>query len=415
MNPTHIPSPRIDPATLPPLISTGDPGSFARYTLAVRDPRILEELEAAAWFSPGIKRGLRQLREEILQGAIRPLHEDAPDVDFWHKVSQPFLGGSWLNVPWYWAETYLYRRILEIVGYFQIGAWHERDPFAPIKDAELEPEAAPQRVRDLLEVLPADPAARFELLVYAALWGNRVDLSYNVEKQFGRAARLEDERANLLVDDTPRVWAHLAGHSLRHLVYIADNAGTELAFDLALIDHLLESGLAGRVTLHLKPQPFYVSDAMPPDVERTLVAFDRANETTRALARRLRAQRAAGRLGLRVHWFYPTPLHYFEAPDDLWQLLQQADWVILKGDVNYRRLVGDAHWTPTTPFEHAARYFAAPALSLRTLKSELVIGLAPGQAEQLTKLDPDWRVNGKRGVAQARLVVTNSFVPRTAS
>jgi len=244
----HIPRWRIDPVTLPPLLSTGDPNSFARFTLAERDPRILQDMEGESWFSPDLKRALGKLRRELTEGAIQPLTEDAPDVDFWKQISKPYIGRSWLDVPWYWAETYFYRRILEILGYFQIGAWHERDPFAPNKDAELQPDVAPARVRAILEALPADPAEQFEFLTYAALWGNRVDLSYNVERQFGRAARLEDERANLLVDDAPRTWEFIQAHLPRRVVYIADNAGTELAFDLALIDYLLggASGTASR-------------------------------------------------------------------------------------------------------------------------------------------------------------------------
>jgi len=39
-----------------PLISTADPNSFARFTLKVRDPRILQDLEEAPWFSPDLKR-----------------------------------------------------------------------------------------------------------------------------------------------------------------------------------------------------------------------------------------------------------------------------------------------------------------------------------------------------------------------
>lgn len=372
-------------------------------------------MEGESWFSPNLKRALAKFRQELERGSIQPLSEDAPDVDFWKQASKPYFGRSWLDVPWYWAETYFYRRILEILGYFQIGAWHERDPFQPNKDAELQPDAAPERVRAILSALPTDPAEQFEFLTYAALWGNRVDLSYNVERQFGRAARLEDERANLLVDDAPRTWEYFQANPPRQLVYIADNAGTELAFDLALIDFLLGGAAdaassrprAEKITLHLKPQPFYVSDAMPRDVERTLTAFEKADATTRALAQRLRARLASKQLELRVHWFYPTSLFYFQAPDDLWQLLGAADFVILKGDVNYRRLIGDAHWATTIAFDHAARYFPAPSLSLRTLKSELIVGLAPGQAEQLNQADRDWRVNGKRGVAQARLVARN--------
>ncbi len=155
--------------------------------------------------------------------------------------------------------------------------------------------------------------------------------------------------------------------------------------------------------MHLKPQPFYVSDAMPQDVLRTLDAFEQANDDTRALARRLRAHLSSKRLELRTHWFYPTPLHYFEMPDDLWEMLRAADFVILKGDVNYRRAVGDAHWKPTIRFEYPTRYFPVPFLALRTLKSDVIVGLSADRVNALNQTDSAWRVNGKRGVAQANL------------
>lgn len=416
----HIPPPRIDLATLPPLLMTSDPNSFAKATMEVRDIKILDDLAAAPYFSPDIKRGFHNLRDEILQGAIQPLREDTPDADFWRAVSKPYIGGSWLNVPWYWAETYFYRRILEIVHYFQIGAWHERDPFAAQKDTELKPEAAPERVRILCNLLPSPEMASlkdgeaisgegqgvrnaFELLLHTALWGNRVDLSYNVEKTVGRQARFQDERTNLLADDSERVWDFFAAHKLKHLIYVNDNAGTELALDLAFVDFLLTSHLAEKITLHLKPQPFYVSDAMPQDVEHTLTAFAQANDATRALAQRLRAQIKSQHLELRVHWFYPTSLHYFEMPDDLFNMFRDADFVILKGDVNYRRVVGDAHWKPTIAFDHVTRYFPAPFVALRTLKSDPIVGITAAQLDALNRADPAWRTNGKRGVIQANL------------
>ena len=46
------------------------------------------------------------------------------------------------------------------------------------------------------------------------------------------------------------------------------------------------------------------------------------------------------------------------------------------------------------------RYFPAPLLALRSLKSDPIVGLRPDQAETLDGLDPKWRSNGKRGVIQ---------------
>jgi hypothetical protein len=85
--------------------------------------------------------------------------------------------------------------------------------------------------------------------------------------------------------------------------------------------------------------------------------------------------------------------------------LAQARLVIVKGDANYRRLVGDSRWPTTVPATEAIPYFPAPLVALRTLKSDPIVGLPPGLAEQLDAEDGEWRVNGKRGLIQAILTV----------
>jgi hypothetical protein len=90
----------------------------------------------------------------------------------------------------------------------------------------------------------------------------------------------------------------------------------------------------------------------------------------------------------------------WELPPRLSQAFERASFVILKGDLNYRRAIGDALWEPETPFTSAVDYFPVPLLALRTLKSDPVVGLRQGLAAQLEVEDKDWRVNGKRGVIQ---------------
>jgi hypothetical protein len=296
----------------------------------------------------------------------------------------------------------MYRRILEATGYFHPGLWGGVDPYAATKATEWAADAAPRSVNLVLAELPPEQRDRFETLLHASLWGNRTDLSYNVAAQVGRSRRVEDERSNLLVDDTERVWVHLT-QKPRRLCIITDNAGTELLMDLALADFLLSEGLATQILLHLKPQPFFVSDAMPDDVTAGLEALRAGGGAAHDLAKRVWAHLESKRLELRTHWLYATSLFYFQLPDDLRTELAGMDLVILKGDVNYRRLVGDVHWPPTTPFERATAYFPAALVSLRTMKAELIVGLSPGEAERLRGQDPEWMVNGRRGLIQARL------------
>jgi uncharacterized protein with ATP-grasp and redox domains len=387
----------------PPLILTSEPGSFAHNTLKVRVPAILRETIAMNDFPPEVVADLEALHAELVAGTIRGLCEDAADVAFWQAVSTPFIGRSWLDAPWFWAEAYFYRRVLEATRYFQPGPWQGYDPYLPKKQAEWAPHAAPRTVELLLSALRPDPAGRFEQLFHASLWGNRTDLSYMVAAHLGGMTDAAAERANLLADDTAIAWQMLAERPPQRIIIICDNTGAELLADLALADFLLEERLAGEIVLHLKPQPFFVSDAMPQDVLAGLDALAAGGIHAAALGRRLNGALAAGRLRLATHWAYAACLFYFELPDDLWAELAAADLVLVKGDANYRRLLGDAHWPPTTPFSRAVSYFPAPVAALRTLKGELIVGLRPGQAEALAMEDPAWLVNGRRGVIQARI------------
>lgn len=385
----------------PAVIMTSEPGSFARNTFLVRVPAILRETMAETDFPPSIVADLEALHAELVAGKIRHLREEAADVAFWRVISAPFVGRSWLDVPWFWAEAYFYRRVLEATRYFQPGPWQGYDPYLPKKRAEWAAEAAPRTVERLLAALPADPMARCEQLFHAALWGNRADLSYMVAAHLGGIADAGAERSNLLADDTLAVWRTLANRPARRIIFICDNAGAELLADLALADFLLAAGLAAEVVLHLKPQPFFVSDAMPQDARDGLAALAGGGPHAAELAGRLRAALSTGRLRLATHWAYATSLFYFELPDDLRAELAGADLVVVKGDANYRRLLGDAHWPPTTPFARAVAGFPAPLVALRTLKGELIVGLHPGQAEAVAAEDAAWLVNGRRGVIQA--------------
>ncbi len=201
----EVPPYQVDPARLPPVLHTSEPGTFAHNTLAVRVPKIIEGTVAANQFEPGVRSALMELRDEILHGRIRPLREDVPDRPFWDAVGADCFGRTWLDVPWFWSETYFYRRMLEATRYFQPGPGRMVDPFAPIKHAEWQPDHAPRFASELLDGAKGDPPERFRYLLRGTLWSNRVDLSYRTVR--ADAARDGDY---LLVDHTAAAWEYLS-------------------------------------------------------------------------------------------------------------------------------------------------------------------------------------------------------------
>ena len=96
-----------------------------------------------------------------------------------------------------------------------------------------------------------------------------------------------------------------------------------------------------------------------------------------------------------------SPRAAWEMPDDLRADLATAALCIYKGDANYRRLLGDAHWPYSTPFGAAVGFFApCPLLALRTLKAGCGVGVPVEAATRAAALDEHWRTSGRFGVAQ---------------
>ncbi len=384
---------------LPPYLMTSDPASFARKTIVERKAQIIARVIADHDYPGEIVASLTAFRDEILHpdhgsSVIQPLSETGGDAAFWNTSLAAYEGHSWLEVPWYFAETYFYRRLLEATGYFMEPAGC-RDPFAPQKRAQ-EALAVTQlaAVWPGIAAIPGD--ARFLTLLHACLWGNRADLSnFTIDQQaVGDTAA---DRANMLIDHTDAVRSLLAG-GVSEVAFINDNVGADSLFDLVLADYLLTQGWAQRVTFHLKNQPFFVSDAMPQDIERVVDLLRAPASLDAELGHRLSEALAEQRLTLTTHPFWTQCLGFRDMPGAVRAPLQRADLVILKGDVNYRRLLDDRHWPPSTPLAIAAADFPRPFLVLRTLKGEIIAGLEPGQAERLATEDPTWLINGLRGL-----------------
>jgi uncharacterized protein with ATP-grasp and redox domains len=377
---------------------TSEPGSFARKTIVERKPQIIRQVIGDNDYPAGVVRRLEAFEQEIATEPLRPLVEDAPRVSAWNREVASYEGKTWLELPWYFAEVYFYRRLLEAVDYFQHGPLEGRDPFGVQKRAQIA-SAVERFSEDWEELVQTDPDPAFEALLHSALWGNRADLS-NLTVRLGASGGLaaRDERHNILIDHTEQVRRIVTG-GIRRLDFINDNVGLDLLFDLALIDLVLRHGWAAQVVCHLKDYPFFVSDAMPQDLHETIAQLLGSPEgAVRALGERLRGYTDSGDLTLEADPFWTSYLLFRDLPAALRDTLAASDLVILKGDVNYRRLLDDRHWPYTTPLEQVAGYFPAPLLVLRPLKGEILVGLAPGQARTLVAEDPDWLINGQLGL-----------------
>lgn len=405
--------PRRPPLPLPPPLRGAEVGSFAHQTIVERLPRIARRVLEENDYSPAVTGRLQTLIDEIPESNIRLLRDTtAPDTADWSHYVTPHLDHNWLQVPWFFAETYFYRRILEATGYFYVGPDERLDPFAPHKLQSMG--ASRAAVRRLGRRLASGreegwSGDALERLLEVSLWGNQGDLSMWPGGAAEQPEQPEEGEAAayVLVDDAVEVGPFLARAAERagsagvRVDVLMDNVGFELVSDLALVDYLLDDGRAAVVYLHLKPHPLFVSDATVEDLQETVAALTVADEeTVCAFGERLQGYLDAGRIRLERDYFWTSPLPAWEMPADLRETLAASHLVISKGDANYRRLLGDRHWAFTTPFARIVSYFPAPLLALRTLKSEVAVGLPAGRVAELNSGHPGWTTSGRWGMIQ---------------
>ena len=402
------------PFTPPAPICTDESNAFANNTMKVRLPTIIEEtIRLNPDYTDSIKLKLSELQQASADGQpIQPLdRHSAPDYDQWLialEQQQSMVDDelTWQNAEWFFAETYIYRCLIQAVR------WHEtgRDPFLPKKRTELEGSALWTLLDRALERSGTVDEQLMEAVAFD-LWGNRIDLSYEASMAHGTTISSDD----LLVDDRALLLEQLHQTANERdtlkgegdVYIIVDNAGSELTMDLVLTDFMLQH-VTDRVILHVKAHPTFVSDAIPQDIWMTLSEMRSHGHSADALATRLTDAWNAGRLIIVPHPFWTSSHFMWNMPETLHRLLNSARLVIVKGDANYRRAVGDAVWKVNTSFAHVTQYLSAPVMCLRTLKSDPIVGLPSTEtAKKLDEIDPQWRSNGKRGVIQ--------FKPYTSS
>ncbi len=418
---------------LPEPILSMTPGTWAHDTMSRRvDSEILQrtwEENKAEFESEAFKEVLTRFNalraqlqsaadtkltylEDLAEGASEERQREYAE---WKQLLQPFVtkGDTWLSAPWLVTEFYLYRLLMQALGYWDpSSAGYKFDPFAKQKRAGLLSSVG--SAEPMLAKLPTMPKTKEGITLAAAfaLWGNKMDLSLwpadaansNVDVF---STILASASENLLHDDSAAL-SNLCD-KLRQkgggmVDIIVDNAGFELVTDLALAQYLVESGIAKVVTFQLKSHPTFVSDALEKDLRETVEHYATLDATQypSAQASGLIWQGFLDSGSWQCHEdnFWVQPFAMWEMTEPLrTDMKERCDLAFVKGDANYRRLLGDRMWDFTAPFaDVVGAYFPCPVCALRTLKAELGCGMDAKQVEKAKSLDTNWLVNGRFGV-----------------
>jgi hypothetical protein len=303
-------------AALPPLRGTDD--EWTRDSVLVRLSAIVRETAADnADAPPALLAALRAtLAEPLAAGGALP--RVAPSADGLWRDGEGGAGAAGavdvLAAPWFLVETYTYRVLNELFR----GAGVAADPFAAAKRRAL---AAAEPALAARFGPGEPPAAGLAPLILRSLWGNKSDLAFTTGVATAVAAAAADD---LLCDDSAAAAAALGAAA--RVALVVDNCGAELLCDLELADALLARG--ARVSLFVKAEPTFVSDATADDVPAH-VAFAAA-AGARALAARLTAALATGTLAVRGEPFFNSPRAMWEAPPRLCEELAAHDVAIFK-------------------------------------------------------------------------------------
>jgi uncharacterized protein with ATP-grasp and redox domains len=368
------------------------PGAgFPDFTITRRFPSIaasaMAALAAAGDRDGAGQRAIERMVGDAIGGYVIDTTVLRRATPFWERAIDGLTGARWRDLPFFDAEFVLYHALNSIAGRFERGT----DVFQPVRrEARTAAVAA-------LAAAPLDPQAPdLTNALWLALLGNETDYSQLAagagERSSWSDRLVVDERAGL-IDTLVRLPAGAAVH------VIADNAGPELVADLVLAGVLLER--AAHVILHCKPWPMFVSDALVEDVWATVDAIRTLpSGPARALGERLQAAREDGRLDATQHTAWGEPRHFDALPDDLAATLASAPVVVAKGDLNYRRFVGDRAWPVGTPADVASRGVPFGAHTLRVLKSDALVGVAPQVVTRATARSPNWRTEGSHALVQ---------------
>ncbi|MFQ3619324.1 MAG: damage-control phosphatase ARMT1 family protein [Spirochaetales bacterium] len=386
----------------PPYIMMADPDSWAAHTLLNRFPPIVSNIKDLRPLGSREERALETLLREIPEGNIyNPFTEEIvaeflpEELNDWEKAFAEWRGKRWIDLPFYFGEAYLYLRLLIAAGYYwKSSSFYHLDPFLLQKEEELS-----HIVHEPLWGRTLSRVGSIQDALWLSVKGNRVDLSLSNIAKKGRTQLHEEEekREKELIINHYSSLEKKVEHATQ-IDIVLDNAGSELLCDLHFAKVVLSVGEAEKVVFHCKKYPFFVSDATVQDV--FIMLFRLAQEKSfSSWSTQFLDWIQSGKIEIKTHYYWNGPHHFTTFPAELQNQFASSNVVIFKGDANYRRLVEDRAWPFSTPFEEVVKGFPTTLVSLRTLKSEVLLGISQEKANEMYAQDPEWLVNGKWGIA----------------
>ncbi|XP_076175635.1 damage-control phosphatase ARMT1 isoform X2 [Ptiloglossa arizonensis] len=377
---------------------------------------------------------ISKLKNEIVTNkTLKPIellpNVTGNDAEEWNKflIKRTDIEGStptWFNTLWLYCECYMYRILAQEFALMKY--LHNYDPFEKQKQNSFIKSLVSLELLSVYTmklVQRAESLSDFEIkeelfkFFQLNLWGNKCDLSLSAGAEVAQSSSpiqiMKSLRKDILIDHSKFTWPLLSKKttSTNIIDMICDNTGYELFTDLCLAIFLIACKFAEKIRFYVKLYPWYVSDATKNDFYWTLDYMNKSSNKDLQEFAKLASNHLKNNIWTIEEESYWTGPYDFatmiEHDKVLYAKLSEAKLAIFKGDLNYRKLVGDINWEYTTKFSPALRGFQPThILSLRTVKSDVCTGLASGVADELFKTDENWMTTGQYGLIQSTLAET---------
>ncbi|EDV58027.1 protein-glutamate O-methyltransferase [Drosophila erecta] len=409
--------------------------SFAYLTLRTRLPGIMQQIimrlvsdvpDLVNKYGEDVRKDVKQIVDAIERLKMQLnrdrqfllFHGAEPDKVEWNAFisEMPRPKKSFFRACWLHAECYLYRRIF---SFFENSRHlHNYDCFDHLKKEDLMlSEVAMGALARATRGLPKSFDV-FSKLLRINLWGNHFELQIGAfdfaeedsKDDINVLVKVADIDRILLVNDTTLIWNCLVKASKTGgnciVDFICDNGGFEFFTDMLLLEYMVDNNLATQVRLHVKAIPWYISDVTRADIDWTIAFLTgHQDECLSAVGKKWANLMKFEKIVIApTSHFWTGPQPYFvmvESDIELYRLLTTSKLAIFKGDLNYRKLLGDYIWDSAEEFITCLRGFRPTNMcALRTVKCEVVCGLPEGMADSLLKNDQNWMISGNYGVIQ---------------
>ena len=380
-----------------------------------------------------VKKKVEMTKEELLNNKIVPpepliLSDNNEDTDvgsLWSTLIGSYT--QWSDLPDEIARGYLdYKLFRTLDGWQETNTPYDffiETKFQNVKRCQAFVEEVAMRLPDaLVEDNPYDALSSF---MNVCLWSLSKELPLisvsNMESDSSRDVKKNGVSAKrraffegivmqqrmLLQDDSNEVMEALSSSGKSgDVAIILNNTGKELMGDLALAYTLLALKLCDTVTLYAKRYTTSEYGATAVDVAGHIshLADPRNSDVwaVRHLGESLRTYVYNGQLQVEddSYWCLPPVSPYWEMPLHLEKKLSRSKLVFIKGDLNYRRMLGDREWPLDSVASDVLSYWHVPICALRILESNVACGIHPKISSRISKQDQKYLTNGQWGMIQ---------------